>query len=341
MFKSGQISSPVRDSNMELLRIPAMLLVLVVHADFMALHLPTVTELHLTPLSSFLRIFIGAISTVCVNIFVLISGWYGIKLKASSLAKIIFQTFFFCILMYLCFGTDFSFNAIFHECKDIFLLRHYWFLRAYILLMLMAPIMNTFAEHASKQEFKWIIIGYFVFQTLFSYFGNDVWYHDGYSPLLFFGIYLLGRYMRLYTPAWTSLQYKWNISIFLLVNLLITIISISFLHWGLGGGRMFNYTSPLVIIASIFLFLFFTKLDIKNSFVNWIAKSCFAVYLLHANPHFIDKWFVEVISRWWETASGWQFLWYVSIYCLSIFAVAILIDKVQMRLFNLMLRRQK
>ena len=339
----GNMQQPlaVRDSNMELLRITAMLLVLLVHADFKTLGFPSISDLQDAPFMTFSRIYIGAISSVCVNVFILISGWYGIKLKVKSLAKIIFQTWFFCILMYLCFGGGFSIGSILHECKDILLLRQYWFVRAYILLMLMAPAMNALVDHASKHDFKLLLIGWLIFQTLFSYIGNEIWYYDGYSPLPFFGLYLLARYMRLYYPHWTTLSRKWDISIFLFVSLLISIISIILLLLDWGGGRMYNYTSPLIIITSAYLLLFFSKLNIKSTFINWIAISCFAAYLLHMNPYFMDKWYVGVIAGWWQTESGGLFLLYVTIYILALFAVSVLIDKVQMGLFNFIYCRKR
>lgn len=46
-----------RDSNFELLRIIAILLVLVLHADFLSLEGPYPSEIVESPLDSFLRIF--------------------------------------------------------------------------------------------------------------------------------------------------------------------------------------------------------------------------------------------------------------------------------------------
>lgn len=323
-----------RDSNMELLRIIAMLLVLIVHADFMALGFPLLEDLQNAPITTFSRIYIGALSSVCVNVFVLISGWYGIKLKFKSLFKLIFQTSFFCILMFVCFAANKDLNLILYECANILLLRNYWFVRAYILLCLMAPMMNAFVEHASQKDFRHLLILYFVFQTIFSYMGNDIWYHDGYSPLTFFGLYLLARYLRVYPSHLSSLQKKWDMMLFLLTCLLISVISIILLYYDLGGGRMYNYTSPLLIIASIYLFLYFTKFELNSKAINWIAKSCFAAYLLHMNPYFVQRWFTELIHHWWLTEPTGLFLLFTTLYILALFAIAILIDKIQIALFE-------
>lgn len=66
-------SGRLRLSNMELFRIIAMFLVLVVHADYYTLNAPTATELATTPVSAVTRIFIECLSIGCVNMFILIS----------------------------------------------------------------------------------------------------------------------------------------------------------------------------------------------------------------------------------------------------------------------------
>ena len=84
-----------RDSNMELLRIIAMLLVMIVHADFRALSCPSTLDTNLYPDSSFLRFFVESVSIICVNVFVLLSGWFGIRLKKERLLELGFQVLFF------------------------------------------------------------------------------------------------------------------------------------------------------------------------------------------------------------------------------------------------------
>lgn len=53
-----------RCSNIELLRILAMFLVLIVHADFFSLGAPSSLEIQESPISSFVRIFFESLSIV-------------------------------------------------------------------------------------------------------------------------------------------------------------------------------------------------------------------------------------------------------------------------------------
>jgi surface polysaccharide O-acyltransferase-like enzyme len=63
-----------RDSNIELLRIVAMILVMVVHASFLAIGVPQTIDAISLPIPTYYSFFVEAVSVVCVNVFILISG---------------------------------------------------------------------------------------------------------------------------------------------------------------------------------------------------------------------------------------------------------------------------
>ena len=63
-----------RDSNMELLRIMSMLLIMVLHADFTAISVPSIEQCHDSVSTSFFRFFIEALTVVAVNVFVMLSS---------------------------------------------------------------------------------------------------------------------------------------------------------------------------------------------------------------------------------------------------------------------------
>ena len=93
----------VRQSNIELLRMIAMFMILLIHANMVSLPHPTTGELISTPLPTITRYFFESFGIVGVDIFVLISGWFLINTRAKS-----FYSFFFQILalwggyFYLC-----------------------------------------------------------------------------------------------------------------------------------------------------------------------------------------------------------------------------------------------
>lgn len=190
-------SHSLRESNIELLRIVAMFLVLTVHADFLSLGTPTQSELQIAPVASYTRFFIESLSIVCVNVFVLISGWFGIKASTKSFLRFIFQCFFFLIGIYaasILFGHNaFSLRGIF---KCTFYVN--WFITAYICLYILAPALNAFVRIADKSQLQLFLLVFFTFQTLYGWIGGQL-FSNGYSTLSFIGLYILGRYLNLYS----------------------------------------------------------------------------------------------------------------------------------------------
>ena len=324
----GKMQSSTRDSNMELLRIMAMLLVMIIHADFLTLGIPTREDLAAEPMDTFMRYMIGGMSSVCVNVFVMISGWYGISFKIKRIGKLLFQTFFFVFLIFLVLVWPKGISVCLTEAKNFFLMEGYWFIAAYLLLCIMAPALNAFCEQASRSLLRNVLVAFFLYQTIFSYMGNSPWYDDGYSPLPFLGLYLLARYLRMYPNRFSKFKKGWDIFVWGVTSVIIAVLSMFLLFHGTGG-RLYNYTSPLILVSSTYFFLFFTKIHFKNNVVNWLGKSCFAAFLVHMNPHFIRRYYVEPICRWHSIEPGIIMVVHTAGYILCIFFIAILLDQLQ------------
>lgn len=191
----------LRDSNLELLRIVAMFLVLVVHADFLSLGRPTRVEIQSVPLASYTRFFIGSLSIVCVNVFILISGWFGIRPSVKSFSNFIFQCLFFSIGLYVVFiltgKNQFSLKGL----AGCLFFKGYWFIYAYIGLYILAPILNAFVNTIKEGQIKLFLMVFFLFQTMYGWSSFASFFVGGYSTISFIGLYVLGRYLRLYTKA--------------------------------------------------------------------------------------------------------------------------------------------
>lgn len=196
-----------RDSNFELLRIIAMFMVLVLHANFWAIDGPSHSDFMLTPVQATTRTIIEMLSIVSVNVFILISGWFGIKASMKGFSKFIFQCLYFYILVYgmmLLLGiTHLSVKGI-AECFA--LTKANWFIKAYIGLYILSPILNAYLESKSKREIEYMLIAFFSFQTIYGCSDAAPFIQNGYSTFSFIGLYILARYLRLYGSAY----YRWG-----------------------------------------------------------------------------------------------------------------------------------
>ena len=92
-----------RNSNIELLRIIAMVMILGLHVNYLAIGKPSSQDIATSPLQSFLRMFAEYVCIVGVNVFVLISGWFGINYKLKGLCNFLFQSLFFSLIIFTLF----------------------------------------------------------------------------------------------------------------------------------------------------------------------------------------------------------------------------------------------
>ena len=215
-----------RLSNIELLRLFSMLLVLVVHAGFRSIGVPTEIEVVDMPFVSFSRFFVQALSIVCVNLFVLTSGWFGININMQKFMGFLFQVLFFVIVGYFIGFVFFSIemSSLKLLCIDLLSNPTYWFIRSYIILYFFSPVLNVFVSHSNLNQLFVVIFSFFICQFLFGwYFNSPSLYSNGYSPFSFIGLYLLARYIRLYSK-YNSVPKMCYLFVYVVCSILISLI---------------------------------------------------------------------------------------------------------------------
>ncbi len=328
---------------MELLRIIAMVLVLFNHTGFLSLGIPTSSEVHGTPIMSFLVFSNMALTVVCVNTFVLLSGWFGIKWHKTKIMQLIFQVLFFSILVFTVMCTFFPKDYLnIASISTIFLLNSndYWFIKSYLLLFLLAPILNTYIKSTTKNNLRTFLLLFYCFQTIYGWLSisGATDFGGGYSVVSFIGLYILARYIRLYEKdGWISkLCIIHFIFIYFCIALLQSIVAFLITHLGIQiSGRLFTYTNPLVIIQAIALLMIFARMPIlHNRLINWIGSSCLAAYLLHANELVLRPYYGKIVKRLFTNYPLGQAIIYTTLFVLFVFIVAIILDKIRILLWN-------
>lgn len=337
---SGIQKTKTRDSNIELLRILAMLLVLVVHTNFFSIGAPTHAEALTEPTKSFARFLIQSISIICVNLFIFISGWYGIRPKLSRFLEFIFQIVFFYAILFTIFHfknpEEWTIKA---SIRGILLVEDAnWFIKSYIFLYLISPVLNKYVESATKSSFKWLIIAFFCFQFFYGWFYSAVkWFDRGYSTISFVGIYLLASYIKRHSSILVNMAFWKDVALWLVLTLITTGLAfLTIQYTKYNDNRLYFYNSPFVIAATVFIFLAFNRLHFKSAIVNWIAISCFAAFLLHCNPAFMEDVFKPYVISAYTEHTYPVFLAIALAFVLIVFFVAILSDKVRIAIWRLL-----
>lgn len=275
-----------RDSNIELLRIVSMLMILTLHSRFeyiQASYDGVINANH------FCKFLFEALSIVGVNLFVLISGYFGIQIKLKGIINLLWQIIYIaaiCVIIRYSIsqyqGIPFTFNL-----KWLFPVTNIvWFVPCYIMLMLFCPVLNAFIEKTSTRH----LIIYTTALYIISFYWTNIWINKiggfgGYSWGWFIILYVTGGIIkrinekhRLPLKRKSIFGYLTATGILVFIAFVQSIVPIS-----RGRDLMWDYCNPIIYFSSISLFIFFiTPPNIGTSkVINWLAKSAFAVLLLH------------------------------------------------------------
>lgn len=326
------MENKTRQSNFELLRIIAMLMILNLHS-FVGQG-----KLSLSQIDSFIVFdyFRESCSICAVNCFVLISGYFGIKWKLKSLLNLVFQVYFYVIGLFIiaCLLGYSDFSIIKFASRANCLIVSYWFISAYLILYLIAPVLNSFVASSDKKRLLTFIVIYYIVQSYFCLIGPK-YFND---CMNFVGLYLIGQYFRIYgNDKLNVVSHGKLIITYILISLLICVFAIGqkiLMHSGktefelLGG----VYSNPLVIIQSMCLFAVFLRLQISNKFINWCGISSLSVYLIHLSPD-IKNYYISFCQNLYEYPPLYHIL-ILAPFIIIVFSICILIDKIRLFIWN-------
>lgn len=215
------------------------------------------------------------------------------------------------------------------------LTKRYWFVIAYIVLMIIAPVLNTFVEHSTEKQHRLVIFGYFLFMCSFGWLGGaNGQFGNGYSPLLFIGLYLLAYYAHFNSkdaPLHIRQLFTFNRNIDLLIYLacmtLNTVLGVTCLYWEKNYyNEIYAYVNPFTVIGALYLLLFFSKLNIKHSkVINTMATGSFAVYLLHTKSE-LFSYFTYIVRHLYDTYSGVLCITTIFLFLILVYIAAVIVD---------------
>ena len=326
----------VRKSNIELLRIIAMLMIVAnhfsVHSNFEITSVTFINCIWLQLLSTF--------GKLGVNLFVLISGYFLIsskKVKTQKVLKLFLQMLFYSLLCYIIFiglGIE-NFNR-----KDM--INHFlaypiwWFGKCYLVLYFLHPYINIFLNNLNKKSYQKLII---CLTILFSIIPT-ITAEDPTNEYLVWFIYMysLGAYLKKYPLKFNVKPAKYiliSIVIFLIFFMesviMFDIISINnsfnsahIPH--LFNIEMFSMEKLPSLLTSIFLFIGFSKFKIRsNKIINVISSATFGIYLIHDEPY-IRKFIWHSLFESTNYSSTTLFIPYSIIIILIVFLVCLIIE---------------
>lgn len=332
-----------RDTNFELLRIIAMLMIVTLHFNchgkIMYLVEPFSKRYYYT-------FFVEYACLIAVNLYVMISGYYMIKskFKAKKIIKIYLQVLFysgFIYLLLLSLGqVKFSKNELINSLLPL-ITNQYWFITAYIGLYMLIPFINKLANSLNKKEYIALLIILTICLSIIKtiYPTNDIM--NGSGIIWFIYLYLLAGYIRIYFDKKIS-SYKLLLLYLAIIVIQIVIRNIS-LKLQIATVKTYAVTSYnnswfWTLIESLTVFLMFRNIKIKNEKVNKaitaISSLTFGVYLIHDNRFLRPVIWDKILHPITYLNNGSALVIATAVDVLLIFTICCIIEKLRQVIFK-------
>ena len=285
-----------RQSNFELLRIVAMLMIIAHHISYHGALAPTGEVISFNAYWLQLMVVGGKIG---VNLFVMISGYFSVTAKSFKPAKAVqlwLQLLFYSLLTFFADRVYSVFNQNVNGLNlqgigsSFFpvINNSWWFASAFFALFMLSPFINKMLVSLNSTEYLKMLAVMFVMWTLIYTFALKNYQMN--HLLWFIFVYSLGGYIRLYGgKRLFSKKYMYFISA--IVSLLtLAGLKLLFEYCGVNSETVNDYkaifykseNSLPILFVSVCVFLLFKNLDIKRSrFINTLASAAFGVYLIH------------------------------------------------------------
>lgn len=214
-----------------------------------------------------------------VDLFILITGYFGIKHPKNSFLRILTICMFYALilnLLNLYISGEIKWTEILLPMSG----SPWWFLKVYMLIVLVSPILEVFVKHATKRHF-YGILAVAAFIDMYMGFALQIapYYNHGYDIFNFVFLYLLGRTLHREDKIITGFQSRpWLITLVLLVCCVI--------RWKVQPFHSeiwYDYNSPLCILMAVCVFCLFQHIHVPEHFgkpIMFLSSSAISVYLI-------------------------------------------------------------
>lgn len=288
-----------------------------------------------------------------VGCFVLIFGYFMVEkhITVKKILRLVGEVWFYSIGIWaiwsICELYKHNMNWIdcLKEAKYAFfpiLTSHYWFVTAYLILMILSPFFNKLVFSLNQTEYKCLLISVtMIFVILEGGFPNVFPGMSDGRLMPVFLMYLIAGYIKRFRKAKKNNARKhWMVAFAFYLLLFasfyfITLLGIKSNNQFLLADRYFyrELNSPLTVVICIEMFIAIIETDISyNRLINTIAGCTFGVYLIHSN-----RWMLGILSKLFpiyeEKRSLYIFLYSVLAF-LIIYAFCTIIDLIRIKTFG-------
>ena len=301
-----------RLSNFEWLRVLAMGMIISLHYVFKGglIENPTADF-------SYKTIVLWLITSLCicaVNAYILISGYFLTEaaFDPGRLIRLIVQVLEYSIVVLAVLTAvgyvRLSELTLYDILGYLFPVgtEEYWFVTAYFMMYLMAPILSVGIKALDKKALRTVIVILLVFNCIEKSILPMLLPGDayGYDFIWFMTLFTVAAYIRLYGIAYLEGHKGRSWAVYLLSAVMIWAVGLIFSYAGTRTGIdtlshyadiVFHYNYIFVFTASVGLFYIFKNARFDEDgaparVARGIGRLTFGVYLLHEHPCIRSNW---------------------------------------------------
>ena len=208
---------------------------------------------------------------------------------------------------------------------------HFWFVKTYLYLFLVSPMINLWLKNATERQ-RWYMVAVFAFIACYmSTSKGDASLSNGKNLANFIFFYLVGNQLYCYRDKWMNIK-TWKIILgYTSFNLVIMAV-VYFMYGNILGKTMkalsFPYGSPFILVGAVMFFMIIGKQHIQSRFINYVAASSLAIYLIHGSRPYLPQLHREVCEYLQSiTGNNMILLCEYAIYTLLVITACVCIDK--------------
>ena len=326
-------NNKTRNSSIELVRLLAMFMIVYYH-----LILFFIEPIDSNPIYKAIQIPLH----IGVILFVLISGYFGIRPSFRGFFKILCVVAVYYLPLRLWYVYKMNMGGVamldsFHVLSKT----PYWFVRTYLCLYLISPLLNKCLKDISARERIYFLFAFSVIAVYLGLLQCDISLIDGKNLTNFILIYIIGNTIKIGHDKLSQLSNIIFMGFFFFMNIVLvflfcyfynTRISVFIWNWS------FPYYSPFLFISSILFFIPFTRFTINSSRINYLAASAFSIYIIHHQPVVMDLILHPIAhSVYMRTAGNVTIcILMIGLLALLVLFISVLIDKLLTPLWRML-----
>lgn len=278
-----------------------------------------------------------------VILFVLISGFYGIRPSMKGFARLLIITMvYFLPLQFIQLFIEGRLSHPRAILNSLMFITNtpYWFIRTYLYLYLCAPLVNNFIKSSNRKQTNLLL---FILGVISVYFGTtqgDPSLSGGKNLVNFLFLYLLGYTIKTYQKQIQRISIPYYLVAYIVLNIFVILALFIFKRGTFIGDGIwqltFPYCSPILVLNAALLFIVFSKITLNSKVVNMVASSMFAVYLIHCHPAIIEV-YQPVVCEWLDALPSGTLATSMMV-AILIMVVSVFVDKL---LYPLWILRDK